>query len=164
MTTSTTVDQTEQITDGLTLTVRRIIKATPEKVFQAWEDTNIRKQWFCPKPWYVSSITEEFRAGGSCLTVMNGPNGEEMPNPGIYLEIIPNRRIVSTDAYTTAWIPNPHMMMTMIVELEPHTEGTLFTWSAAHWDETKMKAHVDMGFFPGWTTVAAQLAEAAEKL
>jgi uncharacterized protein YndB with AHSA1/START domain len=34
---------------------------------------------------------------------MRGPDGEEFPNRGVYLEVIDNERIVFTDAFTTAW-------------------------------------------------------------
>ncbi len=37
------------------------------------------------------------------MIVMRGPEGQEVPNPGIFLEVIPNEKLVFTDAYTSAW-------------------------------------------------------------
>ena len=42
------------------------------------------------------------RPGGSNVIVMCGPDGNEFPNAGTYLEVVKNERLVFTDAYTKA--------------------------------------------------------------
>ena len=37
--------------------------------------------------------------------VMEGPDGTEMPNEGVFLEIVPDKKIVFTNAFTAGWIP-----------------------------------------------------------
>jgi uncharacterized protein YndB with AHSA1/START domain len=44
------------------------------------------------------------RAGAN-LIVMRDPQGNDLPNRGIYLEVVENERRVTTDAYTMAWEP-----------------------------------------------------------
>jgi uncharacterized protein YndB with AHSA1/START domain len=44
------------------------------------------------------------RAGAN-LIVMRDPQGNDLPNRGIYLEVVENERRVITDAYTMAWEP-----------------------------------------------------------
>ena len=45
----------------------------------------------------------DVRPGGANLIVMRGPDGNEFPNAGVYLEVVKNERLVFTDAYTKAW-------------------------------------------------------------
>jgi uncharacterized protein YndB with AHSA1/START domain len=52
------------------------------------------------------------RVGGSNLVVMRGPDGNEFPNRGVYLEIVKNERLVSTDAFTKAWEQSEKPFMT----------------------------------------------------
>jgi len=38
----------------------------------------------------------DVRPGGANLIVMRGPDGKDMPNRGVYLEVVPNERLVIT--------------------------------------------------------------------
>jgi uncharacterized protein YndB with AHSA1/START domain len=93
--------------------------------------------------------------------VMKAPDGTEMPNEGVFLEVVPNRKIVITDAFTTGWIPQDAFMVA-IFTFEPEGAGTRYTASVRHWSEESLKRHEAMGFHQGWTAVAGQLAELAE--
>src|SRR5579862_7715879 len=88
------------------LTLTRLIDAPREKLYRAWTDPRLLKQWFAPLP-YTTPVAElDVRPGGSSLIVMRGPDGTELPNRGVYLEVVPNERLVFTDAYTEAWQPS----------------------------------------------------------
>ncbi len=100
------------------LVLTRIIDAPPEKLFRAWTEPEIMKQWFVPRPWTISKAETDLRPGGASLIVMRNPEGEEFPNRGVYLEVIPNRKLVFTDAYTSAWVPALKPFMTVIVTFE----------------------------------------------
>lgn len=63
-------------------------------------------QWFTPPPWKTIRAEIDVRPGGSSNIVMQGPDGTEMPNLGVYLEVVKNERLVFTDAYTSAWEPS----------------------------------------------------------
>lgn len=92
-------------TDDRELVLARIIDAPRENVYRCWTDPNLVTQWFAPKPWTTPRAEMDVRAGGSSLVVMAGPDGNEFPNPGVFLEVVPGRKIVFTDAYTQAWQP-----------------------------------------------------------
>ena len=81
----------------------RLLDAPADKLFKLWTDPSRMGEWFCPKPWPVTDVKMEIRPGGASTMTMKGPNGETMPNPGQYLEIVPNRRIVFTDAFIVDW-------------------------------------------------------------
>ncbi|WP_112359673.1 SRPBCC family protein [Agrobacterium cavarae] len=141
------------------LVLMREIDAPREKIFRAWTDPELLKQWFCPKPWGVSHAELDVRTGGSSVIIMNGPNGEVVDNRGVYLEVVPNEKIVFTDAFKTAWVPSEKPFMTGIVLLEPLGDGrTKYTAMARHWTEEDKKTHEAMGFHEGWGAATDQLA------
>ena len=147
------------------LVVTRVIDAPRTKVFRAWTDPEILKQWFAPKP-YTTPVAElDFRPGGANYIVMKGPDGSEIPNRGVYLEIVPNERIVFTDAFTSAWEPRGGIpFMVVIVTLEDVGGKTRYTARVRHWTAEMRKQHEDMGFHEGWGLCLTQLESVARTL
>jgi uncharacterized protein YndB with AHSA1/START domain len=149
-------------TEGRDLIVTRIIDATPAKVYQAWTEPALLKQWFCPKPWETPVIEIDVRPGGANLFVMRGPDGSESQMRGVYLEVVPNERLVFTNAYTKAWEPSEKPFMTVIVTFEDHGGKTKYTAQVRHWTIADREAHEAMGFHQGWAICAEQLAALVE--
>src|SRR5215212_10423591 len=94
------------------LVLTRLIDAPREKLYRAWTDPKLLTQWFAPKPWTTPRAELDVRPGGATLVVMADPEGNEFPYPGVYLEVVPNERLVMTDAYTRAWEPSGKPFMT----------------------------------------------------
>ncbi len=141
------------------LSLTRIIGATPEKLFRAWTEPELLKQWFAPLPFTTTTAELDPRPGGASLVVMLGPDGVEYPNRGVYLDIVENRKIVFTDAFTSAWIPSAKPFMTAIVTFEDIGNGqTRYTARALHWSAEDRETHENMGFHEGWGQCADQLA------
>lgn len=151
-------------TPRFALTLDRLMDVPREKLYRCWTDPELMKPWFCPKPWYVSHAEVDLRPGGSSLIVMNGPNGEEMPNRGVYLEVVENEKLVFTDAYTSAWVPSEKPFFTCVLTFADEGGKTRYIAQALHWTEDDMKAHDQMGFHEGWGTVAGQLEAFAKQL
>ena len=142
------------------LVLERVFNAPPERVYQAWTDPELLKQWFAPKPFTTPRAEMDVRQGGASTIVMRDPDGNDYPNRGVYLEVVPNRRLVSTDAYVDAWLPSERPFMTMILEFEDAGEGrTKATYTIRHWTEEARKQHEEMGFYEGWGQCAEQLEE-----
>ena len=80
------------------LTLSRIIDAPRDKVWRCWTEPELLMQWYCPRPWRVTRAELDVRPGGRSYVLMEGPNGEQAPNPGVYLEVVPGRKLVMTDA------------------------------------------------------------------
>jgi uncharacterized protein YndB with AHSA1/START domain len=140
------------------LVLTRLIDAPPHKVYRAWTDPDLLKQWFAPLPWTTRHAELDVRPGGSSLVVMRGPDGNEFPNPGVYLEVVPNERLVVTDAYTKAWEPSAKPFMTLVLTFEDEGGKTRYTARARHWTVADREAHEKMGFHEGWGICADQLA------
>ena len=141
------------------LTVTRFIDAPPEKVWDVMANRQV--EWWCPKPWSIEIIAQERRAGGRNAMIMRGPDGEEMPQEGIFLEWTEGTRFVTTDAVNSDFQPSDPFMIG-IWEIEPEGDGTRYTARARHWTEDTMKQHAEMGFEEGWGKCADQLAALAE--
>jgi len=142
---------------SLDLVLQRTFDAPPELVYRAWTDPELLVRWFTPAPWSTSHAELDVRPGGSNLVVMKDPDGNEHPNRGVYLEVIPNRKLVFTDAYVEAWVPAPKPFFTGVISFEPHGTGTLYTATARHWTEEDRATHEKMGFHEGWGSAARQL-------
>jgi uncharacterized protein YndB with AHSA1/START domain len=146
------------------LVLTRLIDAPREKLFRAWTEPELMKQWFTPRPWTTPVIEVDLRPGGSNLIVMRGPDGTEFPNRGVYLEIVKNERLVFTDAYTKAWEPSEKPFFTGIITFEDEGGKTRYTARAVHWTVADREAHEKMGFHEGWGQCADQLAELVAKI
>jgi uncharacterized protein YndB with AHSA1/START domain len=142
------------------LVLTRVFDAPPEQVYRAWVEPELLKQWFVPRPWTIAKVESDVRPGGASLIVMRDPEGNEYPNPGLYLEVVANERLVFTDAYTSAWELSQKPFMTVIVTFEPLEGGkTRYTALARHWTVEDRETHEKMGFHEGWGVCADQLAE-----
>lgn len=141
------------------LSVTRHIAASPQKTWHVMAER--QAEWWCPKPWRVEIVEQDRRPGGRASMTMFGPEGEEMPQEGIYLAYEEGRRFITTDALTADFQPQGPFMVG-IWEIEPEGDGTRYTARARHWSEEAMIQHRDMGFVEGWTICADQLAELCE--
>ncbi len=131
-----------------------------EKLFAGWTTAELYPKWFCPKPWHVTDVELDVRTGGASRMTMCGPDGERFPNEGVYLEVVPNEKIVFTDAFTAGWEPKPEPFFTGIVTFEVlPSGGTRYTARARHWTRENCEKHAAMGFEPGWSAAFDQLVE-----
>lgn len=146
------------------LVLTRLIDAPREKVYRAWTDPALFKQWIAPLP-YTTPVAElDVRPGGTNFFIMRDPDGNEFPNSGVYLEVVENERIVTTDAYTKAWEPSEKPFMTAIMTFEDEGGKTRYTARALHWSAADRETHEKMGFHEGWGQCADQLAALVSKI
>jgi uncharacterized protein YndB with AHSA1/START domain len=148
------------------LVLTRLIDASPDKVFRCWTDPELMPRWFTPPPWTVSKAEVDLRPGGRNTVTMNGPNGEVVPNEGTYLEVIPNAKLVFTDAFTEGFAPKdgaPFMVATLTFE-EAEGGKTRYTARLRHWTAEAKQQHEAMGFHTGWSISTDQLEAVAKTL
>ena len=143
------------------LTVTRYIAASPETVWHVMAER--QEEWWCPKPWTVKIVAQDRRAGGRASMTIYGPDGEIMPNEGIYLAYEPGVRYVVTDAVSALddFAPAGPFMIGFW-EIAPEGDGTRYTARARHWTDEAMQQHKDMGFVEGWGLCADQLKQLCE--
>lgn len=152
-------------TDNFDLVLERTIDAPREKVFRCFSDPKLLEQWFAPKPWLIKDVDIDLRPGGASKFTMHGPEGEVFPISGVYLEVVPNEKIVTTDAYSAGWVPAENPFFTAVMTFEDAGNGkTKYTAVARHWRAEDKQTHEQMGFHEGWGQTAAQLEELAKTL
>jgi uncharacterized protein YndB with AHSA1/START domain len=149
----------------LDLEISRLIRVPRALLWKAWTDPNHLKEWWCPKPWTTDVLAFEFTPGGSFHTLMRGPGGETSDNPGSFLEIVPQSRIVWTTALAGKWRPAESWMpMTAYITMADEGEGTRYTATVLHKDKATRDKHEEMGFYDGWGTCITQLEAFARGL
>ena len=133
-------------TEDRELVLTRLIDAPRENLYRAWTEPSLLKQWFAPLPYTTPVAEMDVRPGGANLIVMRGPDGTEMPNRGVYLEVVKNEKLVFTDAYTKAWEPAQKPFMTVILTFEDEGGKTRYTARVRHWTVEDRQTHENMGF------------------
>ena len=146
------------------LTFTRVLKAPRALIWECWTTPAHLEHFFMPAPHRLESCEVDLRVGGRFNTVMN-VDGNSIPNEGVFLEVVPQRRLVFTDTYSEGWKPAPDPFMTAILDLADDGEGgTVYTATARHRAPDAREMHEKMGFFEGWGTVATQLETYARGL
>lgn len=82
-----------------TVEVTTFFNAPLKKVWKAWTDEELMKQWWGPEGYSSPSAKIDFRVGGQSLLAMKDSKGEVVWSGGVYKEIIPYKKIVTTDHF-----------------------------------------------------------------
>ena len=86
--------------DDATLIVKRVLNATPERVFQAWTSAEHIQQWMQTEPGIVVPLASmDLRVGGKFRIQMKKPDGEFHTAVGEFREVKAPERLV----YTWDW-------------------------------------------------------------
>jgi uncharacterized protein YndB with AHSA1/START domain len=85
--------------------IRREFDAPKHLVYEAYTTPELVKRWWHAKRGRVTTCEIDLRVGGAWRYVMVTEDGQEVGFHGEYREVVPNERIVSTEAYEG--IPDP---------------------------------------------------------
>jgi uncharacterized protein YndB with AHSA1/START domain len=80
----------------------RTFNASQERLWRVWTNEDSIKQWWGPAGYTAPFIRNDPRVGGTYLWEMKSAKGETSWNTGVYQEVVPNRRIVSTLSFADA--------------------------------------------------------------
>jgi uncharacterized protein YndB with AHSA1/START domain len=150
----------------LDLVLEKTLDVSVDKVWAAWTTPDLICKWFCPEPWKVTEAEIELRPGGIFKTIMQSPEGDRYPNMGCILEVVPQKKLVWTDALHGDFRPAPQfesgagLMFTAFITMEADGQKTKFKAVARHATEADKEKHESMGFQEGWGICADQLVKA----
>jgi len=65
-----------------------------ELVFRDWTTPDLLAQWWGPQGFTNTFHECDMRPGGTWLFIMHGPDGVDYPNHNVFVEIVPQERIV----------------------------------------------------------------------
>ena len=146
------------------LSFTRTLAVPRSLIWECWTRPEHIPHFFVPAPHKVTSVEIDLRVGGRFNTTFE-VEGNVMENHGVYLEVVPDERLVFTDSYSEGWKPAAEPFMTAILLLADAPDGgTSYTAIARHRNPDARKTHEDMGFADGWGTVATQLEAYAKGL
>ena len=148
----------------LDLVLERVVDVPVDLVWLVWTEPAHLMKWFTPKPWKTVDCEIDLRPGGIFRTTMQSPEGQQFPNIGCYLDVVPKQRLVFTDALLPGFRPKAEAFMTAIVEMKPEGKGTRYIATALHQNEADRLKHEQMGFHTGWGTALDQLVAHAKSI
>ena len=110
---------------GRVVEIRRRFAAPADRVFEAFRDPELLREWAAPAEHRNERVESDFRVGGRYRREMRLPDGSLHVLSGEYLEIDPPRRL----AYTYVWETMPGAPETRVeidfLEREEETEVRL---------------------------------------
>lgn len=78
------------------LVVTKVIRATPEEVFEAFTDPEIMTKWFYGDEGWTADISNTLEVGGKYTLIMHATNGNDYVHAGEYKVIAPPEKLVFT--------------------------------------------------------------------
>jgi uncharacterized protein YndB with AHSA1/START domain len=83
--------------------ITRVVRAPRAVVFDAWTNPKHVPQWLRPEGWTMPVCEIDLRPGGRWHYVWRKADGSEMPMSGLYKEVAPPARLVSTESWGPEW-------------------------------------------------------------
>ena len=140
----TTVNQSSVVHS--TFSIERTYPSPPARVFAAFSDPVTKRRWFAEgEGWQVDEFSVDFRVGGREVARFRFKDGAPMGNDTVYLDIVPDRRIVL--AYTMTVGETRISVSLATVELAPEGDGTrlIYTEQGAFFDGADRSAGREAG-------------------
>lgn len=98
--------ETGKAKETSTVTLHRVFKTTPEKIYKAFLDPAAMCKWLPPNGFTGTVQHSDVRVGGSYkMSFTNFGTGQEQGFGGEYKELVPNEKIVNTDKFDSADLP-----------------------------------------------------------
>ena len=136
----------------LDFAIERFIDAPTRLVWEALTKPEHLKEWYMPKAWgRVSRAEMDVRPGGIFSIDIATGDGQEVPNLGCFLEVIPMERLVWTSMLFPGYRPAvfDDIPITAIITMETVGTGTRYVFTALHRDEADLEKNKASGFYAG---------------
>ena len=136
--------------------IRRIIDASPARVFDAWTDADGMRRWMRPGSVADAECELDIREGGGFRIVMVTPDGDRLEHTGEYRVVDRPHKLVFT------WISGGTDGRETVVTVELFERGERTELVLTHDrlpDRRRAEMHTE-----GWTTIVDRLAERAARM
>ena len=115
-----------------------------------------------PKAWgRVSRAEMDVRPGGIFSIDIAVGDGQDSPNLGCFLDVVPMKRLVWTSMLFPGYRPAvfDDIPITAIVTMESVGNGTRYVFTALHRNEADLETNKTSGFYQGTEIAVDQLVE-----
>lgn len=143
----------------LDFAIERFIDAPTRLVWEALTKPEHLKEWYMPKPWgRVTRAEMDVRPGGIFSVDIVVGDGQDSPNLGCFLEVVPMERLAWTSMLFPGFRPAvfDDIPITAIVTMEPVGAGTRYVFTALHRNEEDLAKNRASGFYQGTETAIDQ--------
>lgn len=120
------------MTEERTLRTSRTLPYSPKEIYDAFATADLLALWWGPEGFSNTFEIFEFTTGGRWKFVMHGPDGKNYLNESTFVALVPNAKIVIQHSCP------PHF--TLIIELNPVSDGTHLTWEQVFEDARTAQA------------------------
>lgn len=146
----------------LDFAIERFIDAPARLVWEALTKPEHLKEWYMPKAWgRVSRAELDLRPGGVISIDIAGPDGQDFPNLGCILEVVPMERLVWTSMLFPGYRPAvfDDIPITAIMTMESVGAGTRYVFTALHRDEADFENNRTSGWQQGTEIAVDQFVD-----
>lgn len=146
----------------LDLVFERFVEAPVRLVWEAFTKPEHLKEWYMPRSWgRVSRAEMDLRPGGIFSIDIATADGQEVPNLGCFLEVVPMERLAWTSMLFPGYRPAvfDDIPITAIITFESVGAGTRYVFTALHRDEADLEKNRVEGWQEGTEIALDQLAE-----
>jgi uncharacterized protein YndB with AHSA1/START domain len=142
------------------IVMTREFNAPRHLVYEALTKPELIRRWLGVfSGWSMAVCEVDLRVGGSYRYLWRGPDGAELGMRGTYREIVPNERIVSTEAFDESWYPGDAVDTAQLVEKAGRTTlTTTVRYSSREARDAVLKSPMETGVARGYDALDALLA------
>lgn len=132
---------------NLEIVITRDFDAPRAKVFEAWTNPDLVRQWYGCGEMTLVECDIDLRVGGTYRYELAGPDGSEHVMTGRYLEIVPPARLVYTERYVSEQFESDEAFVTLT--LVEHDGRTRLTSTVLHKTAANRDMHLNSGVEKG---------------
>lgn len=146
-------------TEKLTMTVVCEFAATPERVWQLWEDPRQLERWWGPPEWPATFHYYDFVKGGNAKYYMTGPDGTKMHGWWEFTGVDAPRMIAVADRFSDDdGEPTDQLGTTnQITTIEPMETGARMILFSQFESAQQLEEMVAMGMEEGLQQALSQI-------
>lgn len=127
------------------LVIRRILNASPQRVYEAWTQPRLATEFICPEDITVDEVSLDVRVGGSYHIAMRRPDGEVWTVRGVYQDVQPGKRLAMTWKWDEEH-PADEQETLLTIELTPHGRGTELTLTHERFTSEESRGNHEHGW------------------
>jgi uncharacterized protein YndB with AHSA1/START domain len=142
--------------------LERFIDAPRQLVWDALTQPEHLKAWYMPRAWgRVSRAEMDVRPGGIFSIDIATADGQDFPNLGCFLDVVPMERLTWTSMLFPGYRPAvfDDIPITAIVTMETVGSGTRYVFTALHRDEADFEKDKASGWAQGTEIAVDQLVD-----
>jgi uncharacterized protein YndB with AHSA1/START domain len=143
--------------------ITREFDAPKHLVYKAWTTPELVRRWWHANRGEMTVCEIDLRVGGKWRYAMNAEGFGEVGFHGEYREIVPNERLVSTEAYEGIPDADEHAALDTLT-LEEVDGRTMMTILVEHPTKEGRDAHIESGMEAGMQDAMDMLEEVAVSL